>query len=93
MGSGTSSRERSVFQSTELKGIGNLNSVLASDIEMQRLEFTQLVFGLPLSHYFLAMLPSQCFGMVIYMQCHYLLEIHSVVFYFDFIGNYSHEIA
>jgi hypothetical protein len=40
-GSGTSPRERSMLQSTELKGIGDLKSVLTLDREMQRLGFAQ----------------------------------------------------
>ena len=57
-GSGTSPRERSVLQSTKLKGIGDLKSALTSDVEMQSLEFAQLVFGLALVQYFLTMLLS-----------------------------------
>ena len=67
-GSGTSPRERSVLQSTkEVKGVGDLKSALTSDMEMQSLEFAQLVFGLALVQYFLSMLPSLCFGMVMYV--------------------------
>jgi hypothetical protein len=37
--SGTSPRERSVLQSTKLKGVGDLRSALTSVMEMQSLEF------------------------------------------------------
>lgn len=69
---GTSPRERSVLQSTELKGVGDLKSVLTSDMEMQSLEFSQLGFGLALVQYFLTMLPSLCFGMVMYIHISYV---------------------
>ena len=36
-GSGASPRETSVLQSTKLKGVGDLKSVLTSDMEMQSL--------------------------------------------------------
>ncbi|CAO2634474.1 hypothetical protein LEMLEM_LOCUS22679 [Lemmus lemmus] len=62
--SGTSTRERSVLLSTKLNRIGGLKSILTSDMEMQSLEFDQLVFGLVLVQYFLVMLPSLLFGMV-----------------------------
>ena len=47
-GSGTSPRERNMMQSTKLKGVGDLKNILSSDMEMQNLEFAQLVFGLSL---------------------------------------------
>jgi hypothetical protein len=46
--SGTSLRRRSMLLSTKLKGVGNLKSTLTSYVEMQSLEFAQLVFGLAL---------------------------------------------
>ena len=46
MGSGTSPRERNVLQYTKLNGVGDLKSVLTSDMEVQSLEFAYLVFGL-----------------------------------------------
>jgi hypothetical protein len=47
-GSGTSQRKRSVLQSTKLKGVGDLKSIWTSDMEMQSLEFAQLIFCHPL---------------------------------------------
>ena len=44
-----------MLQSTKLKGVGDLKSTLTSDMEMQSLEFAQLVFGLALVQYFLTM--------------------------------------
>jgi hypothetical protein len=37
-----------VLQSTKLKGVGELKSILTSDMEMKSLEFAQLVFSLAL---------------------------------------------
>ena len=51
---------------TKLDGVGDGDSVLTSDMEMQSLEFVQVGFGLALAQYFPAMLPSLHFGMVIY---------------------------
>jgi hypothetical protein len=42
-----------VLQSSEMKGFGDLRSVLTSDMEMQSLEFAQLVFSLAFIQYFL----------------------------------------
>ena len=55
IGSGNSIRERSVLQSIKMKGVGDLKSVLTSDIEIQHLEFVLLVFGFALVQYFLTM--------------------------------------
>ena len=41
-----STKERSVFQSTNLKGFGGLKSVLTADMKMQNLDYAQLVFSL-----------------------------------------------
>ena len=66
-GNETSPRERSVLQSTKLKGTGDLTS----DMEVRSLEFAQLVYHLALAHYFLTMPP---FGMAMYILCHDMLE-------------------
>lgn len=50
--SGTSPGERSRLQSTKMKGAGDLNSALTLDTEIQSLEFTLLVFSLPLVQFF-----------------------------------------
>ena len=53
-GSGTSPRERSVLQSTKLKGVGDLKRVLTSDMEMQSLvspDGFQSCFGPVFPHY------------------------------------------
>ena len=52
----TSSRERRTLQPTKLNRVGDLKSVLTSDMEMQSLEFVQRVFDLALIQYFLIML-------------------------------------
>lgn len=76
-GSGT--RERSVLQSTKLKGVEDLKNILTSDMGMKCLEFIQLVFLLALECYFLTMLP---FGTVMYILCHRLLKGCDLLFHF-----------
>jgi hypothetical protein len=80
-----------VLQSTKLKGVGDPKSTLTSDMEMLSLESAPLGFGLALVQYFLTMLPFLCFRTVIYILCHYMLEVSDLVFfiYFYFIGDYS----
>ena len=46
--SGTSQRERSLLQSTKMKVVGNLKRTMVLDMEMQSLEFAQLVTCLAL---------------------------------------------
>lgn len=60
-----SPREQSVFQSTKLKGFGDLKSILTPGMEMKSLEFALLVFGIISVQYFLTMLPFFPFEMVI----------------------------
>ena len=55
-----------MLQSTKLNVVGDLKSVLTSDMPMQSLEFAQLGFGLALVQHFLIMLPSLVSGIVIY---------------------------
>lgn len=69
-------------------GTGNLKSVLTSDMEMQSLEFAQLVFGLTLVQYFLTMFPFLHFGVVMYILCHYMLQVCDL-FDLDLIEDYS----
>ena len=78
-----------MLQSAKLKGIGYLKSVLISGMQMQSLEFPQLAFGLAVVHYFLTMFQSLCFGIVMYILCHYVLEICNLIFDFNFTGDYS----
>ena len=66
-GSRTSRRERLVLQPTELEGVGDLKSILPSDMEMQSVEFAQLVFSPAMVQSFLTVLPSLCFGTVMYI--------------------------
>ena len=49
-----------MLQSTKLNGVRDVESILTSDVEMQSLEFAQLVLGLALVYYFLAVFPSLC---------------------------------
>ena len=67
---GTRPRERSVLQSTNLKGVRELKSVLMSDVEVQSLKFTLLVFSLALVEYFFSIFLPLPFGMIIYILCH-----------------------
>lgn len=62
MQTGSSSRGRSVLLSTNLKGVIDLKSLLTSGMEMQSLEFRQLVFSFASVQYFLTILPSLCSG-------------------------------
>ena len=66
---GTRPRQRSVLQPTKLNGVRDLKSILTSDMEMQSLEFAQLVFVLALVQYFLTMLPSIHLEMVMCISC------------------------
>ena len=66
-----------------MKGVGDLKSTLTSDMEMQSLEFAQLVFGLALVQYFLTMMFWN--GNI----CPVMLEVCDLLFDFDFIGDYS----
>jgi hypothetical protein len=79
-GSGTSPSERSMLLSTKMEGIGELKYALTSDMETQSLEFSQLVFSLALVQYFFTMLPSLSFGTVMYILCHYMLEVCDLFF-------------
>lgn len=48
-----------------------------------------LVFTFALVQYFLAILPFLHFGMVMYILCHYMLEVFDMLFDFDFTGYYN----
>jgi hypothetical protein len=58
--------------------LGDLKSALVSQMEMQNLEFIQLVFGLFLVQYFLTVPPFYSFGMVMYISaivcCKFVME-------------------
>ena len=73
-----------MLQSTKLKGVGDLKSALTSDMKMQNLEFAQLTLGLALVQHFLTMLPFLHFGIVTYILCHCILEVHNSLYNFDF---------
>ena len=72
------------MQSIKLKGVGDLKNAWTSDMKMQNLKLDLLVFSLALVQHFLTTLPS--FGMVMYLLCHYMLEVYDLLFYFDFTG-------
>ena len=65
-GSRTNIRERSILQSTKLKGVGYLKDILTIDMEMQNLEVCstgQFCFGTVFSHY----APFPTFWICMYM--------------------------
>lgn len=76
-------KERSVLNSTKLKGVGDLKIILTSDMKIQILEFVQLASRLALVQYFLTMLPSLSFGMVMYILCHCMFKVCDLLFDFD----------
>lgn len=91
-GCGTSLRERSVLQSIKVKEVGDLKIILALDI--QKLEFSLLVFGFALFLYFLTMYHFLLFGMYIYsviytfhvyIFIYILLKVYNL--FFDLTGN------
>ena len=55
-----------------MKGVGEMKNILTSDMEIQGLEFAELVFSLALVKYFLIILPSLCSEMVVYILYHYM---------------------
>ena len=55
---------------------------------MKKLEFAELVLGLGLVPYFLAMFPTLSFGMEIYILSHYMLEACGLLFHFYFYSDY-----
>ena len=56
---------------------------------MQSLEFAQLLFSLSLVQWFLTMFLFLPFGTVMYILHHCVLEVCDLLFYFDFMGDYS----
>ena len=85
----TNPRKKSVLQSTTLKGVGDPKSALTTDMKMKSLEFTQMVSGLAFVQNSFAMFPSICFGMVMYLLFHYMLEACDLFLGFDFADDYS----
>lgn len=55
---GRGTRERSRLQSTKLKVLRDLNNTVILDVEMQNLEFSQILFSITLVQYFVTMLLS-----------------------------------
>ena len=70
-----------MLQSTKLNGVEGLKRVLALNMAMKSLDFAQLVFGLALVQYFLTVIPSLHFGIVIYILCHSMLEVCHLLFF------------
>ena len=64
-----------MLQLTKLKGVEDLKRLLTSVMEIQSLEFAQLVLGFALVQYFISVLPSLTFGIVMYIMCHCMLEV------------------
>ena len=52
-------------------------------MKMEHLEVVHLVLGLVLAQYFLMMPPFLSIGMVMYILCHYMLEVCDLLFTFD----------
>ena len=77
---GTSPGERSVQQSTKLKGVGDLKSALTSDMEMQSLEYAQLACFGPIFPYH-DILEWLCIFCT-------MLEVCDLLFDFDFLIAY-----
>lgn len=88
--SGSSTSERNKLHSTKLNQSRDLKSFLLSGMKMQCLEFAQLVFRLALFQYFLTMTPSLHSGMLLYILCHYMLEVCDM-FLFLFYTDYIYE--
>jgi hypothetical protein len=89
IGSGNSIRERSVLQSIKMKGVGDLKSVLTSDMERQNLEFALMFFSILWSSIF-----SLCSLFSLLEQLYISRAIIcwnyvTCFFHFDFIGDYS----
>ena len=74
-----------MLQSAKLKGIEDRKRAVIFDMDMQSLEFAQLVFGLALVQYFLTILPFLDFVIIMYILCHtYMLEVCDLLFYSDY---------
>ena len=73
-----------MLQSIKLNGSGDVESLLMTDMDMQSLNFVHLSFGLTLVQYFLTMLRSLCFGMVVHILCQCVLEVCDLLYDFDF---------
>ena len=59
------------------------------DIKHEEFRVVQLVFNLASLQHFLTMHPSLHFGALMYILCHYMLEVGDLVFNFDFTWGYS----
>ena len=66
-----------------MKEVRDLKNALTSDMEVQSLEFAQLVFYLALVQYFLT---KMFWNGNMYPL---MLEVYDLLFDFDFIGDYS----
>ena len=79
-----------MLHSPKLKEVGDLKNILTSEMKMQSLGFTLLVFGLVLKvQYFITGLPSLHFGMVIYILCYCMLEVCHLLFFFLFLKGFK----
>ena len=72
------------MQSTKMKGMGDLNRALTSDMEMWSLEFSQLFFSTKLVQYFLTMLLLHYVLKLSRISCTIILEACDLLFDFDF---------
>lgn len=81
---GSSPKERSMFQSTKLKWVGNPKNISTSNMEMQGWEFALLAFLLVLAQYFFIMLHFLPFRIVMYTYF-VSLYVGSVLYAFWFL--------
>ena len=72
-----------MLKSANVNRVEDLKSVLISGIEIQNLEYAQIIFDLALVQYFLTVPLSLCLGMTIYILCHSMVEVCELLFDFD----------
>lgn len=70
-----------MLQSTELKGVRDLDRTLIVDMEISNLEFALMVSSRVSVQYFLTMLSSFYFVIIIYILCHCVLAAYDFPYY------------
>lgn len=74
-----------------MNGFEELKNILTSSMEIQSVEFAQLVWSFSLVQDFLTVFPSMNFGIVMYALFHDTLKVCDRTL--DFIGHYSWKIT